>query len=74
MAWATKYYYNRNKYQVSLTCVGDKVYYIPPKGPAYVQEELAEGFELPPGVSAVDNPDWWDESMWPYTMPWMPQP
>jgi hypothetical protein len=74
MAWATKYYYNRNRFQVSIKCTGSKVYYLPPRCYSYVKEELANDFTLPNNVVVYNNPVWWNDNLWPWNKPWGPQP
>jgi len=70
MPLPTVYFYNKNKYQVTVVGKDNKIYYLMPKNHTYLQVELHENQLLPSGVQRLNTPLEWNESMWPWKNPW----
>jgi hypothetical protein len=73
MALPTVYFYNKNRYQVTVLGEDLKHYYLPPRTPTYLSVALHADQQVPPGVSRIDTPPGWNETMGPWTKPWTVQ-
>lgn len=74
MAWATVYYYNKNKFSVTVKGDDNQTYFLPPRTFSFIKVQLKSGFTLPPGVVSYSTPSWFQQRHWPFHKPWGSDP
>jgi hypothetical protein len=74
MAFATVYYYNKNKFPVTIKGDDNENYYLAPRDFTFIKSALKSGFVLPPGVVTYATPGWFQQRHWPYHKPWLANP